>query len=442
MAEPASLSLALSGFVGSPETAQVVETADEARRAVVDSVCSRSSSDEACAGALERYLSLVRNIASSFQSSAAASYTDDFGQDASALFTFRWRSGLSRENKYQVARGLYAEASMAMAGLAFAKARMAIALAQKESPDLKLSAQILCEAAGVLDALSRPHRPAGEGPAGGATFDTGAPLETSEAFCEGIRDVIMSAAHRVTLAKAIDGGASNALRARLCAGYAATLDGAINNMRARAGVEFEKLRPELRSCLAFHLAAGNGLMWYFQALADEEAARGGAAVHAVRRAAQYLRERPGPTSHGHPPLDGVLEDLRRPMDALQELVREAEERIEHDNNTVYFDAVPESAAPPEPATVMRASPFAVAGAGMGDEIMLDFVKPEHSVDLGYGPSIAPTAAIGAPVSAAEVAEAAGAAPAAAAESAAVRIERSDSDLARELQARLDAGEDV
>jgi len=252
----------------------------------------------------------------------------------------------------------------------------------------------------------------------------------------------MASAHRLALAVAIGDGTQvkgGALKAKLCAGYVACLEEAIGTMRSRAGAAYDKLQGVFKSCLAFHVAMGRGLMWLFQAIGHAENTETGSAIYCVRQALLFLRERPSMLESGYPPLQGFLADYAAQVEAVRAYAQEQEQQYIHDNNTVYFNTIPDDLLAPSGATIMKESAFEMPDA---EGHMMTFTPAVESAapptyTSAFGPAppsydslIRPPGQSGQQAQAQAGGGGGGA------------LQRSDSDLARELQERLNRGEDI
>jgi len=127
-------------------------------------------------------------------------------------------------------------------------------------------------------------------------------------------------------------------------------------------------------------------MWFFAAHGHLEKDESGKAIYCAKQAMLYLRERPSLTATGHPPLTGFLEEIAGAVEAVRGAAAELERQAERDNNTVYFQSIPEELPPPTAATVMKIAAFEMPPSAAA---MMHFVPASDHASGGgsFGPAL-------------------------------------------------------
>lgn len=156
-------------------------------------------------------------------------------------------------------------------------------------------------------------------------------------------------------------------------------------------------------------------------------------IHLTQRAL------PAGQSYGHPPgippLKGPFATGAAGVEKLLNIISRAEDILDHENRSIYFQPVPQADAMPElprPALIMNKPVFEEPRQGE----LVHFVK-DHAFETMQQPGNMGTIATPATADAATAAPSAPIAGAIVGTGDTTRT-RSDSDLARELQAQFDA----
>jgi hypothetical protein len=231
------------------------------------------------------------------------------------------------------------------------------------------------------------------------------PSECHSAMAKALKILFMANGQQMAVATVLvkPGTPNYGLLAKLCLGISEKLEDFIALMRREAFNQMSRLDKDFLTLTAFQIAVHKSLSLYFQARALWEKAEHGIAIALMSEATVALRTRENAASRGLPdvsktpalkPLLNDLQDLREHMSLVLQT-------WEKDNTSVYFEGVPQH---------VPAGKKLQEGIQMNkmEEYKLEDVEPV----LLFMPEGTPN-----------------------------KLERSDSDLARELQAKFNLGQE-
>mmetsp|Transcript_2083 Transcript_2083/g.3821 ORF Transcript_2083/g.3821 Transcript_2083/m.3821 type:complete len:464 (-) Transcript_2083:176-1567(-) len=217
-----------------------------------------------------------------------------------------------------------------------------------------------------------------------------------------------------------------ALVGKLCAGVAEDLDGFVGVLRSKSPVHMSRMDPSFLTLITFSINVQRAISLYFLARSLWTACEYGVAIAALSEATVAMRTRSSPTGRGLPEIEpsGPLQSLVGEMNGFRMHMGALLNSWEKDNSLVYFDKVPPSVPANkalkaiklkkmEEYTLEMRDPLTLgpkdttAGAGQGGTNTNNGGPPSYDDAAANDPRLA-----GRP--------------------------RSDSDLARELQAKLNA----
>lgn len=280
-------------------------------------------------------------------------------------------------------------------------------------------------AAGIFNFLANQQLPTWSAKGSNVSEET-LPVECSVHVAEAMEKLFMANAQQMAVATVLikPGVPNYSLLGKLCLGISEELDKFVNKLRKKSFSLMTRIDSDIFSLITFQVALQKSLSLYFQARALWDKMDYGIAISLLSQATVELQTQQGGSGAGVPdvskstslkPLGKELTDLRDHMNKLLHM-------WEKDNSAVYFESVPQK---------VPADKKLQEGLVMGkqDPYKLDEVEPvllslpDEAESSGGGssqpPPPPPYSSISRP-------------PA---------VERSDSDLARELQQRLDAGMD-
>lgn len=267
-------------------------------------------------------------------------------------------------------------------------------------------------AAGIFHFLAHQQLPTWSAK-GSNVSEESLPVECSVHVAEAMEKLFMANAQQMAVATVLikPGVPNYSLLGKLCLGISDELDKFVTKLRKEAFTLMTRIDKDIFALITFQVALQKSLSLYFQARALWEKSEYGIAISLLSHATVELKTQRGNSGPGVPdvtqssalrPLSGELTDLRDHMNKLLH-------SWEKDNSSVYFEAVPQQ---------VPADKKLQEGLVMGkmDPYKLEDVEPVlltlPDEGGGSGSSSRPP------------------------------IERSDSDVARELQRRLNEGLDI
>jgi hypothetical protein len=135
------------------------------------------------------------------------------------------------------------------------------------------------------------------------------------------------------------------LLAKLSLGIAEYMDLFLSTLRSDASLQMSRIDPTFFSLLAFQVSLQRGLSYYFLARNSWAEKDYGVAISMMKEATSYLRSRSSATAaKGLPPLDSRsgLKALKDDVDELRSHMGALLNAYETDNKKVFFDKVPDS----------------------------------------------------------------------------------------------------
>uniref|UniRef100_A0A7S1BDU4 BRO1 domain-containing protein n=1 Tax=Corethron hystrix TaxID=216773 RepID=A0A7S1BDU4_9STRA len=175
------------------------------------------------------------------------------------------------------------------------------------------------------------------------------PSEVAGPVAEAFRGLYLAHAQQMAVATALTKGASPAnysLLAKLCRGLKEEMQGFVEAMRSHAAAQYSKMNPSLTVFITFQMGIYESMMHYFWARLMWSKDKYGLAIAILHKAAAWAETRkyasaavgiPDPADRSSP-VKAVEKDILDYRGHLRSLLDEWEK----DNRTVYFDSVPNS----------------------------------------------------------------------------------------------------
>lgn len=366
--------------------------ADDARQRLVDACSASKVSADRVVGDAKRYSPLIHTILLSCKVQPESARLDD-------KLVFEWYSGVEAKPKPFASEAIMYDLTMTIVteGLGYVLS----ATEQSMAGEFAAASRAYAGAAGVFDFLARDHLPQWIAKGSKVTGDS-LPSECHAPFAKALSILFQASGQQMAVATVLmkPGTPNYSLLAKLCLGIAEHLEDFMSMLRREAFDQQSRMEKEFFTLLAFQISVQSSLSLYFQARNLWASDEHGLAVAILSEATVALRTRSSEASSGVPDvtrsaglvaLQKELEDLRQHMALLLRT-------WERDNSSVYFESVPQH---------VPAGKKLQEGLQMKKKIeyKLEDVEPVL-LELPEG-----------------------------------SLQRSDSDLARELQERLNAGDD-
>lgn len=325
-----------------PTTRALTSQADEARISLSRALAAKGSkvSHQSIVNAAQNYIPLVHQILLSCKVQPESARLDQ-------RLVFEWSSGMetpSKDKKSFKSEALMYELVMSISCEGMGKAGKACE--DSTAGDFAAASRELKQAAGIMAFLAEDQLP--QWIARGSNIEEkDLPSEASVGVCDSFKILFLAAGQQMAVATVLvkSGVPNYALLAKLSLGIAENIDLFMNTLRSEASLQMPRIDPNFFSLLTFQVNLQRGLSLYFLARhtwADKDY---GIAISMLKEATSYLRTRDGPTSaKGLPPLDAKssLKALKDDVNELRSHMGDLLKAYEKDNSKVYFDKVPPS----------------------------------------------------------------------------------------------------
>lgn len=323
--------------VGSdPKTLSLMKTADSNRSLLYESTNSTKIASERIISDSKRYVPYINTILLSCKVQPEMARLDE-------RLLFEWKSGL--ESKPVAIRS---EAMMYDFVMTLVCLGLGYALSATENSiigEFTNASRDYANAAGVLHYLAEQQLPKWITKGNSSEHDL--PMECSPSVCTALSELFMANGQQMAIATLLmkEGKPNYSLLSKLCLGVYEQLDEYVSMMRRNAPTQKEKMETDFFSFVTFQCNLYRSLTCYFQARSLWDKMDYGNAIALLSESAIYLKTRDSLTSAvGIPditkiPTLKVLEsDLKDMKQHLSLLLRSWEK----DNSSVYFMAVPQS----------------------------------------------------------------------------------------------------
>eukprot|EP00934_Nitzschia_sp_Nitz4_P007282 Nitzschia sp. Nitz4//scaffold2_size372955//27627//28986//NITZ4_000359-RA/size372955-snap-gene-0.61-mRNA-1//-1//CDS//3329546584//7272//frame0 len=392
------------------KTRKAMNKADELRKKLSEAVGANKVSHERVVADARRYLPYVHQILVSckFQPEMARlderidlNSTESIGltQKMTERLVFEWKSGVETSKKLYKAEAIMYEMVMCMVCEGLGKA--GVATETSLAGEFAAASREYAAAAGIFAYLAEESLPAWVA-RGSKTSEADLPIECTVATAKGLSMLFKANAQQMAISTVlIKAGTPNyGLLAKLCLGVSEQLEAFTTHMNTKGSKQLDRLEANAMSITSFQVELQKALSMYFHARSLwENEKEYGLAIAILSDASLHLQAggpKGMPDVAKIPALTVVQKDLTDLRGHVLKLLR----TWESDNSHVYFEPVPQ---------VVPVDKKLVAGIQLNKE-------EQYTVQQDVAPLL---------LSLSEEA-----------------MKRSDSDLAKELQDKLNAGEDI
>jgi len=264
--------------------------------------------------------------------------------------------------------------------------------------DFKVASQNFCKAAGIMEYMEKEALP--QWNARGSVPMESLPSEATVGVCKGLKLLFLTQAQQMAVATVLikPGTPNYGLLAKLCLSVSEKIDEFVSVMRKEAFKQMAKMDKEFFTLLTFQIYYQRSLSLYFQARQNWDDGNYGMGIALLSEAAQELTFRTNTNSAGLPDVSKTttLHTLDKDLKDFQTHLKKLLKYWEDDNSSVYFDRVPPKVTAQDKLQkghfISKVSPFTMSDEGVDP---LPLVLPNHGA-----------------------------------------LQRSDSDLARQLEKKL------
>lgn len=379
------------------QTKDVMNKADAARSRLNEALTSKTISHERVVTESRNYLPLIHQILLTCKVQPEVARLDE-------RLVFEWSSGVENEQKSFSSEALMYDMVMCMACEALG--RMGSATDASMEGEFAAASRDYSKAAGIFTHLAEEALPQWIA-RGSDVNDENLPTEATVGACKAFAKLSLAEGQQMAVASVlIKPGTPNCkLVAKLCLSISQQLEEFISIMRKEAFAQMSRMDSEFFTLMTFQINLQKALAYYFYARSLWEEGKYGLAIAFLSEATMCLQTRSHSAASGLPELSKTksLRGLQKDVSDLQKHMGLVLKSWEDDNSNVYFEGVPK--------TIPKEEQFKQA-------VQLS------KIDAYVVESVDPL-----PLSIPEKKSPAKLKP----------LQRSDSDLARELQRKLNAG---
>lgn len=375
------------------KTRKVMIKADDNRKKLLNALAAGRVSHERVVAEARRYQPYIHQILVSCKFQPEMARLDE-------RLVFEWMSGVESSKKYFKSEAIMMDLTMCILCEGLGKA--GVATESSCAGEFAAASREYAAAAGIFQFLGDDHLPKWIA-RGTKTNEDDLPVECCTDTAKGLSILFQANAQQMAIATVLikPGTPNYSLLAKLCLGVEEQLEEFISHMRKNAFGQMSRIEKDFFTLINFQITLQKALSYYFQARSVWDQGDYGLAIAILSEATVFLRtEDPSSKKRGMPDvakisalsaLIGDLNDLRSHMGRL---LREWEK----DNSNVFFETVPRSVP---------------SDKKLEKGVRLNKVDKYHFADVDPVLLSLPENA----------------------------LVRSDSDLARELQEKLNAGEE-
>jgi hypothetical protein len=375
------------------KTRKLVLNADDARGRLEDALSAKKISSERVSSDAKRYLPMIGQILLSCKVQPEMARLDE-------KLVFEWQSGIEfKPETFKTEAIMY---DLVMTIVCEGLGRAAAATENSVAGNFKEASRDYAAAAGIFQCLADDHLPKWLSK-GSKVDDKNLPSECHGPMAKALKELFMANGQQMAIATVLmrPGKPNYALLAKLCLGVADQLEAFVSMLRKESFDQMSRMDKDFFTLITLQINIQKSLSLYFQGRDAWDKDLHGLGIALVSEATVALRIRENTAAAGVPdvkqtpalvPLDKDIKDLRNHMKMVLH-------KFEKDNSSVFFSPVPHhvpaSSKLQEGLQMKKTQPYTVEEV---EPCLL--VLPEGT------------------------------------------LERSDSDLARELSERMNAGEDL
>lgn len=377
------------------KTRKLMLKADDQRRRLLDAVLAERVSHERVVAEAKRYQPSIHQILVSCKFQPEMARLDK-------RLVFEWMSGVETSREYFKSEAIMMDVTMCIICEGLGKA--GVATETSMAGEFAAASREYAAAAGIFQFLADDHLPKWIA-RGSKTNESDLPVECCTSTAKGLSILFQANAQQMAIATVLikPGTPNYSLLAKLSLGVEEQLEEFISHMRKEAFSQMSRIEKDFFTLINFQITLQKSLCYYFYARSIWDQGDYGLAIAVMSEATVYLRTEVASSSKKGMPdvakiaslkaLTGDLNDLRSHMGNV---LREWEK----DNSNIFFEVVPQSVP---------------SDKKLNKGVRLNKLDRYQFVDVDpvllSMPENAPS------------------------------FQRSDSDLARELQERLNAGEE-
>jgi hypothetical protein len=372
------------------KTRKVMLKTDDARKRLMEAVLAGIVSHERVVAESRRYQPFIHQVLVSCKFQPEMARLDE-------RLVFEWASGVEMKQSYFKSEAIMFDVTMCILCEGLGKA--GVATESSVAGEFAAASREYAAAAGIFQFLAEDHLPKWVA-RGTKVSEDDLPVECCTATAEGLSMLFRANAQQMAVATVLikPGTPNYGLLAKLCLGIEEQLEAYISHMREKAFAQMARIEKDFFTLVTFQICNQRALSLYFHARSLWEQGAYGLAIAVLSEATVNLRTRDSATSKGMPDVAKIpaLSALSKDLNDLRTHMGKLLHSWEKDNSAIYFEAVPRSVP---------------ADMKLEKGMLLDKTEKYHFADVEPVLLSLPEGA----------------------------LKRSDSDLARELQDKLNSG---
>mmetsp|Transcript_10646 Transcript_10646/g.25224 ORF Transcript_10646/g.25224 Transcript_10646/m.25224 type:complete len:427 (-) Transcript_10646:109-1389(-) len=319
------------------KTRKVMIKADDNRRKLLDALMSDRISHERVVAEARRYQPYIHQILVSCKFQPEMARLDE-------RLVFEWMSGVEANQGYFKSEAIMMDVTMCILCEGLGKAGCATEASM--AGEFAAASREYAAAAGIFEFLAEDHLPKWIA-RGTKTNEADLPVECCTSTARGLSILFQANAQQMAIATVLikPGTPNYSLLAKLCMGVEEQLEEFIALMRKDAFGQMSRIEPDFFTLVNFQITLQKSLSYYFYARSIWDQGDYGLAIAVLSEATVYLRteekssdKRGMPDVSRIPALQALVGDLNDLRSHMGRLLREWEK----DNSNVFFETVPRS----------------------------------------------------------------------------------------------------
>eukprot|EP00536_Pseudo-nitzschia_multiseries_P002221 jgi/Psemu1/182951/e_gw1.29.159.1 len=319
------------------KTRKLMIKADDQRKKLLDALLSDRISHERVVAEAKRYQPFIHQILVSCKFQPEMARLDE-------RLVFEWMSGVESKQDYFKSEAIMMDVTMCILCEGLGKA--GVATESSMAGEFAAASREYAAAAGIFDFLAEDHLPKWIA-RGTKTNEGDLPVECCTSTAKGLSILFQASAQQMAVATVLikPGTPNYSLLAKLCLGIEEQLEEFISVMRKDAFGQMSRIEKDFFTLVNFQITLQKSLSYYFYARSIWDLGDYGLAIAVLSEATVYLRtedkssdKRGMPDVAKIPALQALLGDLNDLRSHMGLLLREWEK----DNSNVFFETVPRS----------------------------------------------------------------------------------------------------
>jgi len=319
------------------KTRKLMLKADDQRKKLLDAVLSDKVSHERVVAEARRYQPYIHQILVSCKFQPEMARLDE-------RLVFEWMSGVETNKDYFKSEAIMMDVTMCILCEGLGKA--GVATEASMAGEFAAASREYAAAAGIFQFLAEDHLPKWIA-RGSKTKEADLPVECCTSTAKGLSILFQANAQQMAIATVLikPGTPNYSLLAKLSLGVEEQLEEFISHMRKEAFSQLSRIEKDFFTLVNFQITLQKSLCYYFHARSIWDKGDYGLAIAVLSEATVYLRtedisssKRGMPDVAKIPSLQALIGDLNDLRSHLGSLLREWEK----DNSNVFFETVPRS----------------------------------------------------------------------------------------------------